>query len=144
ALQQRDALLLSPPPRSFTMSRKPLTSSRRRCLGLAAASAAGLGAPHIRLKRRATAPTAALGSIKHLIYIRLSGGFRFPCAFNGDVADRFNPFGLAMGVPDGVSWGVSRLLERAPYLTEAALVESGMLPVHQLADRITVMPTIDH
>jgi len=126
------------------MFRPRLTSSRRRFLGIAAAGAVGLGAPHLWLKRRAIAQTAAPGSIKHLIYIRLSGGFRFPCAFNGDVADRFNPFGLASGVPDGVSWGVSRLLERAPYLAEEALLESGMLAVNQLADRITVMPTVDH
>jgi len=126
------------------MSRKLLTPSRRRFLGLAAAGAAGLGLPHIWLKRRAIAQTAAPGSIKHLIYIRLSGGFRFPCAFNGDVADQFNPFGLATGVPDGVAWGPSRLLERAPYLAEEALLDSGMLAVNALADRITVMPTVDH
>jgi len=126
------------------MSRKLLTPSRRRFLGLATAGAVGLAAPHIWLKRRAIAQTAAPGSIKHLIYIRLSGGFRFPCAFNGDVAANFNPYGLAGGVPDGVSWGVSRLLERAPYLSEEALLESGMLAVNQLADRITVMPAVDH
>src|SRR5688572_18338257 len=123
------------------MSRKLLTPSRRRFLGLATAGAVGLAAPHIWLKRRAIAQTAAPGSIKHLIYIRLSGGFRFPCAFNGDVAEQFNPFGLAGGVPDGVSWGVSRLLERAPYLDEM-LTDAGMRPVSALADKITVMPTV--
>jgi uncharacterized protein (DUF1501 family) len=125
------------------MSRNLLTPSRRRFLGLAAAGAVGFGAPHLWLRRRAMAQTAAPGSIKHLIYIRLSGGFRFPCAFNGDVAEQFNPFGLASGVPDGVSWGVSRLLERAPFIDEA-LAEAGMRPVSALADRITVMPTVDH
>lgn len=125
------------------MSRTLLTPSRRRFLGMAAAGAVGFGAPHLWLKRRAIAQTAAPGSIKHLIYVRLSGGFRFPCAFNGDVAEQFNPYGLASGVPDGVSWGVSRLLERAPFLDEA-LTEAGMRPVSAIADRITVMPTVDH
>jgi len=125
------------------MSRTILTPSRRRFLGLAAAGAVGFGAPQLWLRRRAIAQTAAPGSIKHLIYIRLSGGFRFPCAFNGDVAEQFNPFGLASGVPDGVSWGVSRLLERAPFIDEV-LAEAGMRPVSALADRITVMPTVDH
>jgi len=136
------------------MSRSLWTPSRRRFLGLATAGAAGLAAPHIWLRRQAIAQTTAPGSIKHLIYIRLAGGFRFPCAFNGDVADQFNPFGLASGVPDGVQWGVSRLLERAPYITAADPAAGddmagdtptqGMLPVNKLADRITVMPTVDH
>lgn len=127
------------------MSHPPsMHRSRRRFLGAAAAGAAGLAFPHIWIKRQAIAQTAAPGSIKHLIYIRLAGGFRFPCAFNADVADQFNPFGLARGVPNGVSWGVSRLLEGAPFLADEALVESGMRPAHELADRITVMPTVDH
>lgn len=118
--------------------------SRRTLLkgvaGLAALSATG---PFIWVPKPVRAQTAASGSFKHLIYIRLSGGFRFPCAYNGDVGDQFNPFGLASGVPSGVAWGVSKLLERAPFATTGAM-GNGLSPLHQLADRITVMPTVDH
>ena len=126
-------------------SRKPPSRfARRGFLGLAAAGAGGLALPHLWIPRSAVAQTAATGAVKHLIYIRLSGGFRFPTAFNGDVSDQFNPFGTASGVPSGVQWGVSKLLERATYLEEEALVDSGMRSANRLADRITVMPTVDH
>ena len=74
-------------------TKKPFTFGRRGLLkGLgAAASAAAL--PTLWLPRTAAAATPAFGTVQHLIYIRLGGGFRFTTAFNGDVADEFNPFG---------------------------------------------------
>ncbi len=123
---------------------------RRGFLGLSAGVAAGAVAPHIWVKK-AVASSGARGSIKHLVYIRLSGGFRFPTAFNADVAAEFNPFGVASGVPDGVQWGVSQLLSEAGYLTTDAdqgdgstLADLGMKSVVQMADQISVMPTVDH
>lgn len=123
---------------------------RRGFLGMGMGVAAALVAPHVWVPR-ASASSGATGSIKHLIYVRLSGGFRFPTAFNGDVADEFNPFGLATGVPDGVQWGVSQLLSRAGYLTQvlnqqagSTLADAGMKAVSSLADQMTVMPTVDH
>lgn len=116
--------------------------SRRTFLSTSAAAGASLALPHIWVPRPVHAQTAGSGTIKHLIYIRLNGGFRFPCAFNADVADQFNPFGTASGVPSGVQWGVSRLLESASYLGGAGT--EGMLAPSDLADRITVMPTVDH
>jgi len=127
-----------------------LRFTRRSLLGLGLGAAAAASAPHIWIPRAAAA-SGAHGSIKHLIFIRLSGGFRFPTAFNGDVAEEFNPFGVAQGVPDGVQWGVSSLLSAASYLTADAgmgdgttLSSLGMRSVAQMADQITVMPTIDH
>lgn len=114
---------------------------RRAFLGASAAAAGVASFPHIWVPR-AVAQTSSHGSIKHLIYIRLSGGFRFPCAFNGDVGAEFNPFGTASGVPSGVQWGVSQLLETADYI--GADGTSGMRPVNEIADKITVMPTVDH
>lgn len=123
---------------------------RRGFLGVGAGAALGLVAPHIWIPR-ATASSGARGSIKHLIYVRLASGFRFPTAFNADVASEFNPFGIASGVPDGVQWGVSSLLSAAGYLgttmggqNASTLADLGMKSVTQLADQITVMPTVDH
>lgn len=126
----------------FSASRQVM--SRRRMLGLAAAS--GLALPPLWMRRTASAQAALSGRVKHLIYIRLAGGFRFAPAFNADVAAQFNPFGQAGGVPDGVAWGVGRLLERATYLQEQNPEEDPILmqPVNQIANRITVMPTVDH
>ncbi len=126
---------------------RPLT--RRRLLGLSAAAGAGLTVPPLWMTRRASAQAAISGSVKHLIYIRLSGGFRFPPAFNADVAAQFNPFGQARNVPEGVQWGVGRLLEAAEYLQNEQQQDGAenaiqMLPANELADRITVMPTVDH
>lgn len=122
---------------------------RRSVLGLGAVTGAVLSFPHVWVPRPALAQSSGRGAVKHLIYIRLSGGFRFPTAFNGDVDSQFNPFGLAGGAPSGVSWGVSRLLEGGEYLNqEAAEGEEApriaLRSAHELADRITVMPTVDH
>ncbi len=126
-------------------SPEPEKGLPRRRLLQGAAALAGLAAsgPFIWVPKDVRAQTNATGSFKHLIYIRLSGGFRFPCAFNGDVGDQYNPFGLASGVPSGVAWGVSKLLERAPFASQGEM-GNGLRPLHQLADRITVMPTVDH
>lgn len=127
----------------------PARFGRRGFIGLGVGAAAGLLAPQIWIPR-ARAASGARGSIKHLIYVRLAGGFRFPTAFNADVAAEFNPFGTASGIPDGVQWGVSDLLSAAAYLgttvggQTSTLADLGMKSVVQLSDQITVMPTLDH
>jgi hypothetical protein len=128
-----------------------LSLGRRKWLLGALGAVAGVAAPMIWVPRQVRAQTMATGAIKHLIYVRLSGGFRFPCAYNGDVGEGFNPYGLAAGVPSGVSWGVSKLLEGAPWAggTQNGNMNGGMAgpvlqPLHTLADKITVMPTVDH
>ncbi len=121
--------------------------SRRQFLAGAAAGAAALAAPTLWIPRKAIAQTAIRGSVKHLLYIRLGGGFRFTTAFNGDVASEFNPFGRAGGVPAGTEWGVGDLLKDAPFLDGdegELLVEAGMAPVHEFANEIAVIPCVDH
>lgn len=113
--------------------------------GLATAAAA---APHVWVPKPAYAQqTAARGELKHLIYIRLGGGFRFTAAFNGDVAERYNPWGLARSRPDATEWGPSDLLARSGYLDGeqgAARRELGMRSVVDFSDEIAVLPCVDH
>ena len=120
-----------------------LRVSRRGVLKLGAATAAATAFPAVWVPKPVRAQSGGRGSVRHLLYIRLSGGFRFQPAFNADVAAEFNPFGTASGVPDGVQWGVGNLLQRSNFLNDARRA-AGMLPVHEQADRITVMPTVDH
>jgi len=77
---------------------------------------AAVAMPHIWVPNRAIAQTSARGAVKHLLYIRLPGGFRFTTAFNGDVGAAFNPFGLAGGVAERPQWGVSSPLESSTWL----------------------------
>ena len=124
--------------------RKRSRISRRKLL-----TGAVLGFPTLWIPNPVYAQQCAgRGGVKHLIYIRLNGGFRFTCAFNGDVADQFNPFGLARGMPSGAEWGASRLLERADWLDEAnggdALADLGMRTVPAFADEVAVLATVDH
>ncbi|MCI0671884.1 MAG: transcriptional initiation protein Tat, partial [Myxococcaceae bacterium] len=121
---------------------------RRRVLkGLGAASAA-LAFPHVWIPRPAFAQSTANGTVRHLVYIRLSGGFRFSCAFNGDVADQFNPFGPAGQRANGTEWGVSSLLERSDTWLAGDANEArrtlGMRPVNQLSNEMCVLPSVDH
>lgn len=127
---------------------KPKSSprlGRRSFLKLSGAAIAATQFPHVWIPNQAAAQACigAAGTYKHLLFIRLNGGFRFPVAFNANVSGAYNPFGSASGVPSGVDWGVGQLLTRAGFLNDA-LREAGMQPVHQSADRITVMPTVDH
>ncbi|MFW6057991.1 MAG: DUF1501 domain-containing protein [Persicimonas sp.] len=122
-------------------------TDRRTFLKGVGIAAAGLTMPHVWTPRRALASTIARDTVKHLLYIRLAGGFRFTAAFNGEVTDEFNPFGTAEGVPGGTEWGVGKLLERAPYLEGDGADrrrELGMRPVHEIADQIAVIPCVDH
>ncbi|MDH5675993.1 MAG: DUF1501 domain-containing protein [Myxococcales bacterium] len=138
--------------RRKAQSKKPERAAgrlgRREFLVGAAASAGVLvAAPHIWIPNPAIAQTSGRGSIKHLLYIRLSGGFRFQVAFNADVADRFNPFGRAKGVAAGAEWGVGSLLSRSGFLDGEdgmALRELGMKPVPEIADKMTVLACVDH
>lgn len=120
--------------------------SRRAFLG-GLMGAAALAPFYVGRGRRAFAKTPAFGSAKHLIYIRLRGGFRFTTAFNGAVAEQYNPFGLATGIASGAEWGVSRLLSNASFLDGdegTRRRELGMRPVPEVADRMTVVPCVDH
>lgn len=126
-----------------------MTWSRRRFLGsLVSATALATSAPFFIGKgRNAFARTPAFGRAKHLIYLRLRSGFRFTTAFNGAVAEAYNPFGLATGVASGAQWGVSALLGAAPFMDGAdgerrrAL---GVRPLPELANALTVLPCVDH
>ncbi len=115
-----------------------------RGVGLATASAA---VPHIWIPSEAHAQTQARGAVKHLIYVRLSGGFRFTTAFNGDVADRFNPWGRPNKTASGTEWGASALLAESSWLDGeqgAALAALGMKRVTEITDDICVIPCVDH
>lgn len=121
--------------------------SRRAILrGLAAGGAAAALGPQIWIPGHARAQTTARGGIKHLLYVRLSGGFRFPIAFNADVGEEFNPFGKTSGA-DGTEWGVGDLLSRRGFLdgddgmARAAL---GMQAVTEISNRMSVLTCVDH
>lgn len=121
---------------------------RRQFMKYVGAGVAGATVfPHLWIKNQAIAQTDSRGKVKHLLYVRLSGGFRFTAAFNAAVSDEFSPFGVAEGVAPGAQWGVSKLFEQAPWLEGdqgAALAALGLKPVTQIADQITVLPCVDH
>ncbi|MBA2662209.1 MAG: DUF1501 domain-containing protein [Bradymonadaceae bacterium] len=125
----------------------PSNFNRRSFLKGVGAVAASVAVPHIWIPNQALASSATRGAIKHLIYVRLSGGFRFTTAFNSDVAAEFNPFGVADKVASGTEWGACKLLEQASWLegdggrTRAAL---GMKPVTEISNQIAVLPCVDH
>ena len=85
----------------MTKDTKKFGTTRRgflKALGVGGVTAgAAMGFPHLWIPR-AHANTVGFGTAKHLIYIRLSGGFRFPTAFNSDVGNEFSPWGTADGV----------------------------------------------
>lgn len=113
-------------------------------LGVATASVA---MPRIWVPKPAYAQTEGRGVVKHLIYIRLSGGFRFTAAFNGGVAERYNPWGRPGKTADGTEWVPSDLLSRASWLDGeegAARAALGMEPVNLLTNQIALLPCVDH
>ncbi|MEM6989350.1 MAG: DUF1501 domain-containing protein, partial [Myxococcota bacterium] len=73
----------------------------------------------------------------------LSGGFRFPTAFNGDLSGQFNPFGLANGIASGTEWGVGGILGENEWLTED-LAAIGLKPVPSFANDMAVLTCVDH
>jgi hypothetical protein len=121
--------------------------NRRGLIKGIAAAGAGLAMPHIWVPRDALAQSMARGEAKHVILIRLNGGFRFTAAFNGEVDGLYNPFGRAENKAAGAEWGVSKLLEQAGWLGGAdgeARKALGMKPVNEIADKIAVLPCVDH
>jgi hypothetical protein len=87
------------------------------------------------------------GGVDHILYIHLGGGFRFNTAFNGDVAQEFNPFGPSRNVAKGTEWGASTLLEGADWLEGTdgeALKALGMKKVTDFTDEMMVLGTVDH
>lgn len=126
------------------------TNAARRLLRRRGFLAAGLASafPHIWVPKRAYAQQCTgRGGVKHLIYVRLNGGFRFTAAFNGNVGAQFNPFGTASNVSSGTEWGVSKLLEASPWLNDEAgqaRSQLGMKPVPSISNEIAVLATVDH
>lgn len=132
----------------MTWRRKSKFQPGRRALlqGLGAGAAA-LAFPHIWVPNKAYAQTSGRGAVRHLIYIRLNGGFRFTTAFNADVDAQFNPFGLSGARAQGTEWGASSLLERSSWLDgEMAQprVELGMRRVNEITNQMCVLPCVDH
>lgn len=123
------------------------TLRRRGFLKGVAAAGAGIAMPHLWLPKDGLAQSMARGAAKHLILIRLSGGFRFTAAFNGEVDDLYNPFGRATTKADGAEWGVGKLMEQASWLGGAdgeARKAFGMKPINEMANLISVLPCVDH
>lgn len=123
---------------------KPGRRSFLKGMGVAAAT---IAMPHVWVPNKALAQTEARGAAKHLIYIRLSGGFRFSAAFNGDTASEFNPFGKAENVASATEWGVGKLFELAGWLNGdqgAERAALGMRPVTEMSDQMAVLPCVDH
>lgn len=113
-------------------------------LGIAAAS---LAMPHVWVPNKALAQTSARGQVKHVLFIRLAGGFRFTAAFNGEVASRYNPFGRASSTATGTEWGAGQLTEMASWLdgTDGQARQAlGMRPLNQISNDIAVLPCVDH
>ncbi len=104
-------------------------------------------APTLWIPRAAFAQTSGRGAVRHLIYIRLSGGFRFTTAFNGDVDGQFNPFGVSRIRALGTEWGASTLLESAKWLADRdgeTRKKLGMMPVTSFTNSMCVLPCVDH
>ncbi len=128
-------------------TKKPVTFGRRGLLKGLGAAATAAAFPTLWLPRTAHAATPASGTVEHLIYLRLGGGFRFTTAFNADVADEFNPFGGSTARAPGTEWGVGALLDGASWLdgTEGKpRVDMGMQPVSAFSNEICVLPCVDH
>lgn len=117
------------------------TLTRRGALKLLGAGTTGLALPHIFVPNPALAQTVARASAKHLLYIRLSGGFRFPPAFNANVDGQFNPFGKSRQT--GASWGVGRLLDESAWITDE-LAALGMRTASDYAPDMAIVPCVDH
>jgi hypothetical protein len=128
-------------------TKKPVTFGRRGLLKGLGAAATAAALPTLWLPRNAYAQTAASGTVEHLIYLRLGGGFRFTTAFNGDVAEEFNPFGRSSSRAPGTEWGVSSLLDGASWLEDMdgpARADLGMQRVSAFSNEICVLPCVDH
>ncbi|MEE9384648.1 MAG: DUF1501 domain-containing protein [Nannocystaceae bacterium] len=116
--------------------------TRRAGLKLLGGGTTALAFPHLWIPNTALAQTSGRGSAKHLIYIRLSGGFRFSTAFNADVASQYNPFGVSRQ-QTAASWGVGSLLDESAWLTDE-LRALGLRRTSELAEDIAVIPCVDH
>jgi len=110
------------------------------------ATGAALAAPYLWIPK-ARANSIGFGTAKHLICIRLSGGFRFPTAFNAEVGEEFSPWGAASGVASGTEWGVGKLLETntgANSWYSQPLQDLGVKKFTDLASEVAVIPCVDH
>lgn len=116
--------------------------TRRRLLKAGGIAATAAAFPHLWIPREVKA-TVGFGTVKHLLYIRLSGGFRFPTAFNADLSGQFNPFGTANGVASGTEWGVGGILGENAWLTED-LAGIGLRPVPSFTNDMAVLTCVDH
>ncbi len=125
------------------MAKKMKTGRRGFLKAAGATGAAALVFPHIWVPRDVKAATAGFDSAKHLIYVRLSGGFRFTTCFNGDVADEFNPFGLANNYAEGTEWGPSSLLAQDAWRTEDISM-LGVPALTSVTNDMAVIARVDH
>ncbi len=131
-------------------TKKTFNTNRRgflKTLGLGGlAAGAAIGAPYLWIPQ-ARAETNGFGTAKHLIYIRLSGGFRFPTAFNSAVGEEFSPWGTASGLASGTEWGVGKLLETdtsaASWYT-GELQGMGVPKFTDVSNEVSVIPCVDH
>lgn len=124
--------------------KSPKVFNRRKFL----AATSALAFPHVWVPKSAYAQQCTgRGGVKHLVYIRLNGGFRFTTAFNGDTGS-FNPFGVSNKVASGTEWGASKLLEAAPWLDDPQMGQArrdmGMRPVTDFTNEMAVLATVDH
>lgn len=143
ARTERKSLLVSSAGEETTAPR--VARLRRRTFITAAAASVF---PHVWIPKAAYAQQCTgRGGLKHLIYVRLNGGFRFTTAFNAAVGAEFNPFGTASNVASGTEWGVSKLLEASPWLEDEAgeaRKQLGMKRVTDFTNEIAVLTTVDH
>lgn len=116
--------------------------TRRRLLQASGVAATAAAFPYVWIPREVNA-TVGFGTVKHLIYIRLSGGFRFPTAFNGNLSSQFNPFGTANNVASGTEWGVGAILGENEWLTED-LAGLGLKPMPSFTNEMAVLTCVDH
>ena len=116
--------------------------TRRQLLQASGVAATAAAFPYVWTPREVNA-TVGFGTVKHLIYIRLSGGFRFQTAFNSNLSSQFNPFGTANGVASGTEWGVGAILGENEWLTED-LSGLGLKPVPSFTNEMAVLTCVDH
>lgn len=136
--------------------------SRRGFLGIAGAGLAGASAANFWIPRRAFA-SGSPGTIKRLLILHAGGGARTTCLFNGNVSPQWNPFGVvsaedvdtngASVLAPGVQWGVGKALLGLGLGGSTSTLEPRTLSswdgdtlpyVSQVADKITVLGSVDH
>src|SRR5688572_9411384 len=115
--------------------------SRRTLLKGAAAGA--LAGPWFWVKKSFAQSTPGFGVAKHVLVLYAGGGLRSVPLFNADVAHQHNPFGKAPQL-SGVEWSPGSLLGTDRIDLFSFGDSSQLLPVHEIAQDITVLAGVDH